>query len=159
MSASWDGFRVLLQEEARLLGELNAAALRMTDALVKRDVDGINAMERRLESQRILHEAARRRRVRMQRDGFGNLTLEQVCGYAPGPMRRGFFHVSRDMTVKGISLAITLNNNKTLIQAGMDRLKNTVQLIHDAMTESTGTYKRRGNVPKPNGSVIVSRKA
>jgi hypothetical protein len=41
----------------------------------------------------------------------------------------------------------------------MERLRKTVELIHDAMTESTGTYKRRGNVPKSTSSVIVSRKA
>ena len=62
------------------------------------------------------------------------------------------------MSIKGISLAITINNNKALILAGMERLRKTVELIHDAMTESTGTYKRRGTFPRPS-SVIVSRKA
>ena len=159
MSASWEGFRALLQEETRLLGELNNMALTMTDALVQRDIEKLNITERRLEGQRILHEQARRKRVEMQRAGFGELTLEQVCTYAPAPMRRGFLQLSRELTIRGISLAMTLHNNKTLIIAGMDRLQKTVQLIHDAMVESTGTYKRRGNVPKPSGSVIVSRKA
>jgi hypothetical protein len=63
------------------------------------------------------------------------------------------------MSIKGISLAITVNNNKALILAGMERLQKTVELIHESMTETTGTYKRRGNVPKANSSVIVSRKA
>jgi hypothetical protein len=159
MSASWDGFRGLLQEETRLLGELNTVAIAMTDALVQRDVDRINASERKLEGQRILHQTARRKRLQMQVAGFGELTLEQVCAYAPGPMRRGFQQLSREMSIKGISLAITVNNNKALILAGMDRLQKTVEAIHEAMTESTGTYKRRGTVPKPNSSVIVSRKA
>jgi len=141
------------------MGELNVAALSMTDALVQRDVDRITLMERKLESNRILHDQARRKRLAMQRQGFGDLTIEQVCNYAPGAVRRGFQQLSRDLTIKSISLAITLNNNKTLIQAGMDRLRNTVQLIHDSMTESTGTYKRRGIVPKAQGSVIVSRRA
>ena len=159
MSASWDAFRALLVEEARLLGELNTAALVLTRALVRRDVDAINAAERKLEGQRILHQNAQRRRLHMQRTGFGELTLEQVCAYAPGPMRRVFLNLSRDMTIKGISLAITVNNNKSLLIAGMERLQRTVQLIHDSMIESTGTYKRRGVVPKADGSVIVSRKA
>ena len=159
MSASWDGFRALLQEESRLLGELNTAALTLTEALVQNDVTRINASERRLESARIMHQQAQRRRAQMQRAGFGELKLEQVCGYAPGPTRRIFQGLSRELTIKGISLAITVNNNKALILAGMERLQKTVQLIHEAMTESTGTYKRRGVVPKPDGSVIVSRKA
>jgi hypothetical protein len=159
MSASWDGFRALLQDESRLLGELNSVALAMTDALVARNVDKINASERRLEGQRILHQQARKKRLQMQKAGFGELTLEQVCAYAPGPMRRTFQQLSREMTIKGISLQITIDNNKALILAGMERLQKTVELIHEAMTESTGTYKRRGTVPKGNSSVIVSRKA
>jgi hypothetical protein len=159
MSASWDGFRALLADEARLLGDLGSAALVLTTALVARDANGINAAERKLEGQRILHQQAQRRRLAMQKTGFGDLTLEQVCAYAPGPMRRVFLNLSRDITIKGISLAITVNNNKALVVAGMDRLQKTVQLIHDAMIESTGTYKRRGTVPKADGSVIVSRKA
>jgi hypothetical protein len=159
MSASWDGFRALLAEEARVLGELGSVALTMTTALVSRDVNAINAAERKLEGQRILHQHAKRARLQMQRAGFGDLTLEQVCAYAPGPMRRVLQNISRDLTIKGISLSITINNNKALLIAGMDRLQKTVQLIHDTMTESTGTYKRRGIVNKPDGSVIVSRKA
>jgi hypothetical protein len=159
VSSSWDGFRALLQEESRLLGELNTVALAMTDGLVKKDLDKINASERRLEGQRILHQQARKKRQQMQRAGFGELTLEQVCAYAPGPMRRAFGQLSREMSIKGISLSITIDNNKALILAGMERLQKTVELIHEAMTETTGTYKRRGIVPKGNSSVIVSRKA
>jgi hypothetical protein len=159
VSASWDGFRALLAEEAQLLGELGRAALVMTSALVARNVGAINDAERKLERQRILHQNAQRRRLQMQQTGFGELTLEQVCAYAPGPMRRVFLNLSRDITIKRISLAITVNKNKALLIAGMERLQKTVELIHDTMTESTGTYKRRGIVPKPDGSVIVSRKA
>jgi len=159
MNASWDGFRALLMEESRILGDLNTYALAMTEALVQKDLDKINASERKLEGHRILHQQARRKRHQMQQAGFGELTLEQVCAYAPGPMRRGFQQVSRELSIKGISLAITVNNNKALILAGMERLQKTVELIHEAMTETPGTYKRRGNVPKANSSVIVSRKA
>jgi len=159
VSASWEGFRALLHEESRLLGDLNQAALALTDALVANDLQRINAAERRLEAARILHQEGKNRRSRMQRAGFGELTLEQVCAYAPGPMRRLFQGLARDLTIRGISLSITINNNKALILAGMERLQKTVSLIQEAMTEKTGTYRRRGVVPKPSGSVIVSRKA
>lgn len=159
MSASWESFRTLLQEESRLLGELNAAAVGLTDALVANDVERIHSCERRLESCRILHAEGQRKRHLMQKAGFRDLTLEQVCAYAPGPMRRVFQGLARELTVHGISLAITVNNNKALILAGMERLQKTFALIQDAMTESTGTYRRRGTVPKAGGSVIVSRRA
>lgn len=160
MSApSWDGFRALLQEESKALGDLGSAALAMTDALVKTDVDRIQACEKKLEGMRVVHLQAQRRRFAMQRTGFGELTLEQVCAYAPGPLRKVFLGLSREMTIRGISLAITVNNNRALILAGLERLQKTVMLIQESMTESTGTYRRRGVVPKPSGSVIVSRKA
>lgn len=139
MSASWYGFRALLQEESCVLGELNTHALALTEALVQKEAYQINASERRLEGHRILHQQARRKRRQMQEAGFGEFTLEQVCAYAPGPMRRSFQQLSREMSIKGISLAITVNNNKALILAGLERLQRTVELIHDAMTETTGT--------------------
>jgi hypothetical protein len=159
LSASWEGFRTLLVEESKLLGRLNQAALSLTDALVQNDGERIGAAERKLEAARIMFAEGQRKRRAMQRAGFGDLTLEQVCAYAPGPMRRIFQGLSRELTIRGISLAITVNNNKALIAAGMERLQKTVSLIQEAMTESTGTYRRRGIVPKPSGSVIVSRKA
>jgi hypothetical protein len=159
MSASWESFRSLLVEENRLLADLNQAALGLTDALVANDADRISQVERKLEAARILHTEGQRKRRAMQQAGFGDLTLEQVCAYAPGPMRRVFQGLSRELTIRGISLAITVNNNKALILAGMERLQKTVGLIQEAMTESTGTYRRRGVIPKPAGSVIVSRKA
>jgi hypothetical protein len=159
VSASWDAFRTLLQEECRLLGDLSTAAMALTDALVNNDVERIGATERRLEGQRVVHLQAQRQRLAMQKTGFGDLTLEQVCAYAPGPMRRVFQGISRDMTIKSISLAMTVGNNKALIFAGLERLEKTVALIQASMTETTGTYKRRGTVSKPAGSVIVSRNA
>lgn len=158
-AASWDSFRNLLQEESRLLGDLNAAALALANALVVNEVELIHSTERRLESARILHAEGQRKRQVMQKAGFGDLTLEQVCAYAPAPMRRTFQGLARELTIRGISLAITVNNNKALVLAGMERLQKSVALIQEAMTESTGTYRRRGTVPKPAGSVIVSRKA
>ena len=117
MSASWEGFRALLHEESRLLGDLNQAALALTDALVANDLQRINAAERRLEAARILHQEGKNRRSRMQRAGFGELTLEQVCAYAPGPMRRLFQGLARDLTIRGISLSITSSRNASALSA------------------------------------------
>jgi hypothetical protein len=75
---------------------------------VQKDLDRINSSERKLEGQRILHQTARRKRLQMQVAGFGELTLEQVCAYAPGPMRRIFQQLSREMSIKGISVSLTL---------------------------------------------------
>jgi hypothetical protein len=41
----------------------------------------------------------------------------------------------------------------------MERLARTVAVLQRAGTEQTGTYRRRGIVPPPDGSVIVSRRA
>lgn len=159
MSASWDAFGAMLNDECRLLGELNSAALALTEALVFNNVERIHAAERRLEAQRLLHHQVYHRRTTMMTAGFGDLTLAQVCTYAPGKMRRRLEATFAELTIRGISLQITVNNNKALILAGMDRIQKTVNLIQDTMIERPGTYRRHGNVPKPAGSVIVSRKA
>jgi hypothetical protein len=64
-----------------------------------------------------------------------------------------------ELGTHGIALRLTVSNNKSLILAGMDRLARTVAVLQRAGTEQTGTYRRRGVVPPPDGSVIVSRRA
>jgi hypothetical protein len=64
-----------------------------------------------------------------------------------------------EVATRGISLQLTVNNNKALILAGMHRLTQTVEVLQRTMTEQPGTYRRRGIVPLASGSVIVSRKA
>ena len=86
--SQWQQFARLLGEENRLLADLNGAALRLTDTLVRNDPAAIEAAERRLEAQRVLHGTAFAQRIAMQRAGFGKLTLEQVCAYAPASLRR-----------------------------------------------------------------------
>jgi hypothetical protein len=56
-------------------------------------------------------------------------------------------------------LQLTVANNRALIVAGLERLARTVAVLQRAGTEQTGTYKRRGVVPPPDGSVFVSRRA
>jgi hypothetical protein len=157
--SEWERFSELLAGENQMLGELGEAALALTDALVVNDPDAIENAERLVEARRVLHGTAYAQRVAMQRRGFGALTLMQVCTYAPPPLRRTTYATVREIETRGMSLRLTVANNKTLILAGMDRLARTVAVLQRAGTEQTGTYRRRGVVPPPDGSVIVSRRA
>ncbi len=157
--SQWQQFARLVGEENRLLAGLNVAALRLTDALVRNEPAAIEAAERRLEAQRVLHGTAFAQRIAMQRAGFGNLTLEQVCAHAPGSLRRWLHGTVQQLSTRGTELRLTVSNNKSLILAGLERLARTVAVLQRAGTEQTGTYRRRGTVPPPEGSVIVSRRA
>ena len=156
---AWKRFGYLLSEENRLLGELGQKALILTDALVANVPEQIESAERHLEAARLLHATAYNARMSMQKSGFGGLTLQQVCAYAPPALRREFYNLSHQITVRGIALRMTVSNNKALILAGLERLARTVAIMQRASTEQTGTYKRRGIIPPPEGSVLVSRRA
>jgi hypothetical protein len=82
-----------------------------------------------------------------------------VCAYAPPTLRRWMYGTVRQIEVRCIELRLTVANNKALIVAGLERIARTVALVQRAGTEQTGTYRRRGVIPPPEGSVIVSRKA
>ena len=157
--SEWQKFGEMIAEECRLLNELGAAAHALTGALVANDAEAIEAAERRVEARRVLHGTAYAQRIAMQRRGFGKLTLAQVCAYAPPPLRRSFYGVAHELETSRLSLTMTVSNNKSLILAGMERLARTVAVLQRAGTEQTGTYRRRGVVPPPDGSVIVSRRA
>ena len=157
--SEWQRFAELLEAESRLLGDLGNAALGLTDALVADEPDAIDAAERRVEAQLVLHGSAYAARVAMQQRGFGTLTLHQVCAYAPPTLRRSLQGHVHEIEIRGIALKLTVSNNKALILAGMERLARTVAVMQRVGTEQPGTYKRRGTVPPPNGSVIVSRRA
>ncbi|MEA2688040.1 MAG: hypothetical protein QOD51_647 [Candidatus Eremiobacteraeota bacterium] len=157
--SEWDKFAELLIEENRLLGALGDSALKLTDALVVNEPDAIESTERRVEANRVLHGTAYAQRIAMQRRGFGTLTLPQVCAYAPPALRRTMYATMHEIDTRGISLTLTVSNNRALILAGMERLARTVAVLQRAGTEQTGTYRRRGIVPPPDGSVIVSRRA
>jgi hypothetical protein len=160
MSAgSWQLFADALAAESECLGELGAAALAMTSALVFGPAADIEASDRSVDARRVLHAQAHLRRITMMKAGFGDLTLRQVCGYAPGPLRRGVFSSLRDLRTRGVALQITVGNNKALINAGLARIASTIAVMQKALSEQTGTYRRRGTMTTPNGSLIVSRKA
>ena len=157
--SEWQHFSDMLAAESARLGELGTATLVLTEALVANDADAIDAAERQVEGRRLMHGTAYAQRVAMQQRGFGTLTLPQVCGYAPPAVRRGLQATAHEITTRTIGLQITVQNNKALILAGMERLARTVAVLQRAGTEQTGTYRRRGVVPPPDGSVIVSRRA
>lgn len=157
--SEWQSFVTLVGAESKALGQLGEAALRMTDALVANDPEAIENAERHVEAQLVLHASAYQQRVGMQKRGFGPLTLPQVAAYAPPALRPTIQAYAHEIGVRGIGLRLTVANNKSLIMAGMDRLARTVAVIQRAGTEQPGTYKRRGTVPAPHGSVIVSRRA
>ena len=157
--SEWQKFAAVLREEDERLGELGDAALALTDALVANVPEEIERCERQLEAKRVLHGTSYAARIAMQQRGFGKLTLTQVCAYAPPALRRALYAIAQSITTRSISLQLTVANNRALIVAGLERLARTVAVLQRAGTEQTGTYKRRGVVPPPDGSVFVSRRA
>lgn len=160
MSAgSWQAFADALEQENRCLGELGAAALALTSVLVCGTPAEIEAADRSVEARRIAFVQAHQRRVAMMKSGFGTLTLRQVCAYAPPAMRRSVFSSLRDLRTRGLALQITVANNKTLINAGLTRIANTISVIQDSLAQRSGRYRRRGKLERCNASLMVSQRA
>jgi hypothetical protein len=158
-SGSWQAFADILADENRALGELGAAALAMTSVLVFGSAAQIEEAERNVEAKRLLHAQAQLRRTMMMKSGFGELNLQQVCSYAPGPLRKSLYGTLRELRTRGIALRITISNNKALISAGLARISKTIAVMQKNLTEQTGTYRRRGIVQTSCASLIVSQKA
>lgn len=156
MSDSWESFAQALSDEAGLLSRVNEAAMQLTQALVENDIDKIGLAERQLDEARKAYVSAAGRRRGMQARGFGQMTLRQVCAYAPRPLMMTFGQKLAELTTGSISLGITTNNNKALIASGMERLMRVTEVLQRASSDQPGTYKRRGFVPPPNNSVLVS---
>jgi hypothetical protein len=147
-----------LWEESVGLQRVNAAAYHLTTVLVSGGPDEIRQADRGLNTARLAHQAASAKRRGMQVRGFGNLTLQQVCLYAPPHMVGHLGQRLSELRYGSIALGITLNNNKALILAGLDRLVKISSKLQETMTERSGVYKRRGYVAPPGASVIVSSK-
>jgi hypothetical protein len=159
VSDSWDAFATALLEESRQLRIVHGYALKLQEALVARDVGNIAAAERDLDESRKTYQSASGKRRGMQVRGFGTLTLRQVCAYAPRAMWPVLNQRVVELTTTSISLGITNNNNKALIMNGMTRLMKVTAALQKAANDGPGTYKRRGFVPPPTNSVLVSSKA
>jgi hypothetical protein len=156
---SWEAFANALQVESALLSRVADASTRLTQALVGTDVEAISGIERELDSARKAYLSASGTRRGMQVRGFGSLTLKQVCGYAPRSLWPVLNQRLVELTTTSISLGITTNNNKALILSGMDRLMKITAALQKASSDTPGTYRRRGYVPPPSNSVLVSSKA
>ncbi len=158
-AASWPAFAAALAAENLALGELGAAALELTRVLVFGTAAQIEAADRQVEARRMLHAEAQKRRITMMTRAFGDRSLRTVCSYAPPPIRRELFATLRELRTRGISLRITIGNNKALIVAGLGRITKILTLMQKNVAGQPGTYRRRGKVDPPNAALIVSRKA
>lgn len=159
MKDSWDTFLSALTEESEHLMRVNACALALTQALVTNNAPQITVAERALEAARTAFSSASAKRRGMQVRGFGALTLHQVSGYAPRRQANVINQRVSELMTQSISLGITQNNNKALITAGLERLIGVTGVIQRAANDDGGTYKRRGFVPAPSNSVIMSSRA
>ncbi len=155
-SDPWAAFAELLEEEVAKLAALSTSARAMTDALVAHDPAAISASDEQLERDRRLHEHAHNRRVAMQKRGFGPMPLRTVVTYAPAPINRVLYNAVAQIAYSTTALTITINNNRALVSAGMDRLAKTIGILQRAGTEQSGTYKRRGIVKPTAGHVVLS---
>jgi hypothetical protein len=155
---SWDAFAAALQDEASAMQQLNAAALALTQVLVEGTPEAILDADKELNDARNVHQAASAKRRGMQVRGFGTMTLQQVCAYAPRHLTAQLNQRMAELAYGSISLGITITNNKSLIVAGLERLVKTTSKLQELMTERTGVYKRRGYVAPPGASVLVSSK-
>ena len=158
MSDSWEAFGAALREESLALHRLNAAAMHMTQVLVDGSPETIVQVDKELNDARTVHQSASSVRRGMQVRGFGTMTLQQVCAYAPRELAAEFNQRLAELTYGSISLGITIGNNKSLIVAGLERLVKTTAKLQETMTERTGVYKRRGYVAPPGASILVSNK-
>jgi hypothetical protein len=158
VSDSWEAFATALQEESVSLQRLNAAALALTQVLVDGSPEDIAGADKQLNAARAVHQSASAKRRGMQVRGFGTMTLQQVCQYAPHHLAAYMNQRLAELTYGSISLGITIGNNKSLILAGLERLVNVTSKLQETMTERTGVYKRRGYVAPPGASVLVSNK-
>jgi hypothetical protein len=159
MSDSWEIFVDALDEEAESLGQLHHAALTLTHALVKNDIETIREASLAVETYRKAHLSHAGKRRSMQRRGFGKLTLRDVCKYAPRSLQGYLQSRLGELFYYVTSLRITNENNRALVVSGMDRLLKIIDLIRDAQGEKTGTYRRRGIQKRKDASVIMSQQA
>jgi hypothetical protein len=158
-SGSWSEFTSALRTEAAALAVVDRISVTLTSALVERDAARIGSINEQLEGARLAHHASQSRRFAMQRQGFGDMPLAKVIDYAPRNLAMKLRGYTSDLAYRAISIGITTRNNKSLILAGMDRLLKVVTLLQHSTSDQPRTYKRRGFVPPPDNSVLVSRKA
>jgi len=159
MSDSWDAFSAALHEESAALARVHEAGLRLTEALVRNDIAEITTAERALDGARRAFTASSVKRRNMMSRGFGKMSLRQVCRYAPRRLAPTFGQRLYELTTLSINVKITNGNNKALIAAGMERLIKITSAMQKSANSEPKTYKRRGFVPPPTNSVLLSSRA
>ena len=156
---SWEAFVAALTDETQALALVKELAGEMTRVLIGNDPLAINVVERKLDGQRIAYARATSVRRGMQARGFGQMSLRQVCAYAPRPIAAQMGQRLSEIATLSIGVGLSVANNKALIQSGMDRLMKITGALQRASSDDAGTYKRRGFVPPPRNSVLVSSSA
>jgi hypothetical protein len=159
MTDSWETFAGALQEESAALGRVHDAALKLTRVLVKSSASEIMLAEQGLDGARRAYQTISAKRRAMQTRGFGKMTLRQVCAYAPRRLGPTLNQRLYELTTYSIGLRITSNNNKALIAGGLERLMKVTQALQSAANEGPRTYRRRGFIPPPTNSVLLSSRA
>lgn len=159
MSDSWETFAGALQEESAALARVHDAAMRLTEVLVRNRAAEIMLAERALDGARRAYQTISAKRRGMQARGFGKMTLRQVCAYAPRRLAPALNQRLYELTTYSIGLRITANNNKALIASGMERLMQVTTALQRAANEGPKTYRRRGFIPPPSNSVLLSSRA
>ncbi|HEY1975398.1 MAG TPA: hypothetical protein VGG89_02495 [Candidatus Baltobacteraceae bacterium] len=159
MSDSWETFAGALQEESAALARVHDAALRLTEVLVRNRAAEIMLAEKALDGARRAYQTISAKRRGMQARGFGKMTLRQVCAYAPRRLGPTLNQRLYELTTYSIGLRITANNNKALIASGMERLMKVTTALQRAANEGPKTYRRRGFIPPPTNSVLLSSRA
>jgi len=155
MSDSWESFIEILGRECAAFGAVNEKALEMSVALVQNVPERIHETQRALESARKGLVSARSQRRAMQQRGFGNMSLKKVCRFAPPPAAAQISARMRQLTYYTIKLDLINSNNRALILGAMERLMAIVAVMRRVQMQPL-TYKRRGMVPPPDRSMIVS---
>lgn len=159
MTDSWEAFVQVLADEATSLRALNAAVLALTQALVAGRAADIAVAERGVEAARASYGRACGARRGMQVRGFGRKSLREVCSYAPRKLAAKIGAYVGELATLSIAIRVAAGNNKALIVSGMDRLMKATAALQRATSDEAGTYKRRGFVPPPRNSVLVSSRA
>jgi hypothetical protein len=159
MTDSWESFTGALQEESAALTRVHECAQRLTQALVHNVPAEIMVAERALDGARRAFQTSSVKRRNMQSRGFGKMTLRQVCRYAPRRLSPTLGQRLYELTTLSINVKISSSNNKALIASGMERLIKITSAMQRAANAEPKTYKRRGFVPPPTNSVLVSSRA
>lgn len=159
MGDSWESFATALADEAAALGRVHAAAQKLTAVLVASTASEILTAERALDGARRAYQTLSAKRRGMQARGFGKMTLRQVCAYAPRRLAPALNQRLYELTTHSIGLRITSNNNKALIASGLDRLMKVTAAMQKAANKGPQTYRRRGFIPPPTNSVLLSSRA